>query len=112
MVRKNGMLNLTMLTSTSPCQVYKIRLEKRVNEIVNRLNKTKREDKPDFRQLREERDQRERDQKKAEYKKQQEQEKLLQKQREEEAKLRSVRCGLQRLCSFRAHVFTSLTNTD
>lgn len=70
-------------------EVYKIRLEKRVNEIVNRLNKTKREDKPDFRQLREERDRQERDQKKAEYRRQQEQEKQLQKQREEEAKLRS-----------------------
>ncbi|XP_043215452.1 coiled-coil domain-containing protein 25-like [Amphibalanus amphitrite] len=70
-------------------EVYKIRLEKRINEIVNRLNKTKREDKPDFRALREERDRQERDKKKAEFKKQQEQEKVLQKQREEEAKLRS-----------------------
>ena len=68
--------------------MYKIRLEKRVNEIVNRLNKTKREDKPDFRALREERDRQERDRKKAEFKKQQEEEKVLQKQREEEAKLR------------------------
>ena len=61
-----------------------------MNEIVNRLNKTKREEKPDFRVLREERDRQERDEKKAEYKKQQEQEKVMQKQREEEAKLRSV----------------------
>lgn len=70
-------------------EVYKIRLEKRANEIVNRLNKTKREDKPDFRVLREERDKEERDEKKVEYKKQQELEKVHQQQREEDAKLRS-----------------------
>jgi len=71
-------------------EVRKIRLEKRTNEIVNRLNKTKREEaKPDFRSLREERDRHERDHKKVAFKKQQEEEKVLQKQREEEAKLRS-----------------------
>ncbi|XP_037067992.1 coiled-coil domain-containing protein 25-like [Pollicipes pollicipes] len=70
-------------------EVYKIRLEKRINEIVNRLNKTKREEKPDFRFEREERDRRERNEKKAEFKKQQEIEKVLEKKREEEAKLRS-----------------------
>ena len=41
-------------------------MEKRLNEIVNRLNKTKREDKtPDLRGWREERDRKERDDQKS-----------------------------------------------
>ena len=39
----------------------KIRVEKRINEIVNRLNKTKREEHPNFREFREERDRLERE---------------------------------------------------
>ncbi|XP_018791551.1 PREDICTED: coiled-coil domain-containing protein 25 [Bactrocera latifrons] len=44
--------------------VKKVRVEKRVNEIVNRLNKTKTEDHPDLRRQREERDSEERREKK------------------------------------------------
>ena len=38
-----------------------MRVEKRINEIVNRLNKTKTESHPDFRAEREDRDKQERD---------------------------------------------------
>lgn len=44
--------------------VKKFRVEKRVNEIVNRLNKTKTEDHQDLRRQREERDSKERKEKK------------------------------------------------
>ena len=37
-------------------EVRKIRVEKRINEIINRLNKTKQDRKPDLRAEREERD--------------------------------------------------------
>uniref|UniRef100_G3MSL5 Coiled-coil domain-containing protein 25 n=1 Tax=Amblyomma maculatum TaxID=34609 RepID=G3MSL5_AMBMU len=57
-------------------EVRTIRVEKRVNEIVNRLMKTKEERQPDLRAEREERDQKER-------------EKQEQKEKEELAKLRS-----------------------
>ena len=42
-------------------EVKKVFVEKRINEIVNRLNKTKEDIKPDLRALREERDRKERD---------------------------------------------------
>jgi len=64
-------------------------VERRVNEIVNRLNKTKVEKTVDFRQERENRDRKEREQKKhlqREQKKREEEESL---RKEEEKRLRS-----------------------
>lgn len=55
--------------------VRKMRVEKRINEIVNRLNKTKIESNPDFRAEREKRDALEREDKKAQIRLQKEKEK-------------------------------------
>lgn len=46
-------------------QVKTVRVEKKINEVVNRLNKTRAERKPDLRAEREERDRREREGQKA-----------------------------------------------
>ena len=43
------------------CQVKKVKVEKRRNEIINRLNKTKQELFPDLREQREERDREDRE---------------------------------------------------
>lgn len=69
--------------------VRKVRVEKRINEIVNRLNKTKVEDHPDFRAAREKRDAEEREDKKKLLREQKEREKEEEKRRQEEAELRS-----------------------
>ncbi|XP_026849184.1 coiled-coil domain-containing protein 25 [Drosophila persimilis] len=70
--------------------VRKIRLEKRVNEIVNRLNRTKTEEEhPDFRGQREARDVAARNDQKKMLRAKREQEKEAAKQRELEAELRS-----------------------
>lgn len=69
--------------------VRKIKVAKRLNEIVNRLNKTKREEHPNFREEREKRDAREREDKKKLLREQKEREKELEKKRKEEAELRS-----------------------
>ncbi|XP_064605617.1 coiled-coil domain-containing protein 25-like isoform X1 [Liolophura sinensis] len=69
--------------------VRSVRVEKRINEIVNRLNKTKEEKHPDFRAEREERDHKERE---AQRKIQQElklKEKEEERRRKEQAELRS-----------------------
>lgn len=69
--------------------VRKMRIEKRCNEIVNRLNKTKREEHPDFRAEREKRDAAERAEKKAKARDVREREKEDEKRRQEEKELRS-----------------------
>ncbi|KAF6201189.1 hypothetical protein GE061_005636 [Apolygus lucorum] len=70
-------------------EVYKIKVAKRINEIVNRLNKTKKEENPDFRALREARDAREREDKKRLLRELQAKQKEEERRREEEAELRS-----------------------
>lgn len=70
-------------------EVRKIKVAKRSNEIVNRLNKTKREEHPDFRAEREKRDRLEREDKKKILREQKEVEKEDEKRRQEEAELRS-----------------------
>lgn len=70
--------------------VRKIRVEKRINEIVNRLNKTKQvKENVDLRGLREERDRKERQDKAAQEKERRKIEKEKEREREEQAKLRS-----------------------
>nr|CAG4645193.1 EOG090X0G3O [Leptodora kindtii] len=70
-------------------EVRKIRVEKRINEIINRLNKTKTERKPDLRFEREDRDRRERDDKKRLMREQKEREREEEKRKQAEAELRS-----------------------
>lgn len=69
--------------------VRKIKVAKRVNDIINRLNKTKREEHPNFREERETRDVSEREDKKKLLREQKEQEKDLEKKRKDEAELRN-----------------------
>lgn len=70
-------------------EVRKIRVAKKINEIVNRLNKTKIEEHPDFRAEKEQRDRSERDDKKKLLREQKDREKEEEKRKKEEAELRS-----------------------
>nr|CAG4636597.1 EOG090X0G3O [Eubosmina coregoni] len=70
-------------------EVRKVRVEKRINETINRLNKTKVEKKPDLRFEREQRDREEREDKKRLLKEQKEKEREEEKRKKEEADLRS-----------------------
>lgn len=67
----------------------KIRVAKKSNEIINRLNKTKREGHPDFRAEREQRDREEREDKKKLLREQKEREKEEEARKLKEAELRS-----------------------
>lgn len=68
--------------------VRKMRVAKRINAIVNRLNKTKRSEEVNFRSERERRDREEREDKKKLLREQKEREKAEEKKKEEEAELR------------------------
>ncbi|XP_033336739.1 coiled-coil domain-containing protein 25 [Megalopta genalis] len=70
-------------------EVRKIHVSKRVNTIVNRLNKTKRSEQVNFRAEREQRDKNEREDKKKLMREQKEQEKAEEKRKKEEAEIRS-----------------------
>lgn len=72
-------------------EVRKVRVEKRINEIINRLNKTKIEAQPDFRGEREKRDAKDRDNKKELLRAQKEKDKEDEKRRKEEAELKSYK---------------------
>lgn len=69
--------------------VKKVRVEKRRNEIINRLNRTKTEEYPDLREQREKRDNLERQQQKANLRSQRELEKEIERKRLIEQELRS-----------------------
>ncbi|XP_012064235.1 PREDICTED: ubiquitin-associated domain-containing protein 1-like [Atta cephalotes] len=69
--------------------VRKIHVAKRVNTIVNRLNKTKRSEQVNLRNEREQRDKNEREDKKKLMREQKEKEKAEEKRRQEEAEMRS-----------------------
>lgn len=68
--------------------VKKIHVPKRINTVVNRLNKTKRSETPNLRAEREQRDRSEREDKKKVQRELREKEKAEKKQREEEAEIR------------------------
>lgn len=68
--------------------VRKIHVAKRINAIVNRLNKTKRSEEVNFRAEREQRDKNEREDKKKLLREQKEKEKAEEKRRQEEAEMR------------------------
>lgn len=88
-LKKTGDMVVGQVGFHSDKAVKKVRVEKRINEIVNRLNKTKVEKHPDLREEREERDQVEAQERRRAAKKREEEEKLLEKQRKEQAALRS-----------------------
>lgn len=67
-----------------------MKVERKINETVNRLNKTRVEKKPDLRAEREERDKRERETQKARMREEKQKEKEEEEQKREEAELRSV----------------------
>ncbi|XP_076167544.1 coiled-coil domain-containing protein 25 [Ptiloglossa arizonensis] len=69
--------------------VRKIQVFKRINDIVNRLNKTKRLEQVNFRAEREQRDRNEREDKKKLMREQKEKEKAEEKRRKEDAEMRS-----------------------
>jgi hypothetical protein len=71
-------------------QVRKIRVAKKSNEILNRLNKTKKVTHPDLRAEREKRDRDEREDKKRLLREQREREKEEERQKKEKAELRWV----------------------
>ena len=71
-------------------QVRKIHVEKRINEIVNRLNKTKVEKHPDLKEEKEERDRREREDQKAKMRDVKKREKEEDERRKKEAEERSA----------------------
>lgn len=74
--------------------VRKIRVAKRINTIVNRLNKTKRSEQVNLRSEREQRDRNEREDKKRLLREQKEREKAEEKRRKEEAEMRlDKNCG-------------------
>ena len=77
-----------VLNAFSKLKVRKIRVEKRINEIVNRLNKTKVEKKPDLRLEREQRDYEEREDKKRLLREQKEREREEERRKKDEAELR------------------------
>ena len=70
-------------------EVKKIHVEKRINEIVNRLNKTKEDLKPDLRALREARDAQEREKKKELDRQRRKDEREAERLKQEEAEKRS-----------------------
>lgn len=70
--------------------VRKIQVFKRINDIVNRLNKTKRLEQVNFRAEREQRDRNEREDKKKLMREQKEKEKAEEKRRKEDAEMRQV----------------------
>lgn len=88
-LRKTAGMDVGQVGFHNDKEVRKIRLEKRVNEIINRLNKTKTESHPDFRLEREDRDKRERNINKKEAKERQQKEKEELERRKKEQELRS-----------------------
>lgn len=88
-LKKTPSMEVGQVSFHYPKLVRKMRVEKRINDIVNRLNKTKIETHPDFRAEREARDASERQDKKKLLRERSDREKEAEKKRMEEAELRS-----------------------
>lgn len=88
-LKKTPSMEVGQVSFHNPKQVRKMRVEKRINEIVNRLNKTKIETHPDFRTEREARDASERQDKKKVIKELQTREKEAERKRLEDAQTKS-----------------------
>lgn len=69
-------------------EVRKIHVTKRINAIINRLNKSKRSEEPNFRAEKEQRDRSEREDKKKIAREQKDKEKAEEKKRQDEAEMR------------------------
>jgi hypothetical protein len=88
-LKKTASMDVGQVSFHNPKQVRKMKVEKRINAIVNRLDKTKIESHPDFRAEREARDALERQDKKKIIREQEAQRKEPEKKRLEEAELKS-----------------------
>lgn len=89
-LKKTAGMDVGQVGFFSDRAVRKMRVEKRINEIVNRLNKTKVvKEKVDFRSEREERDRKEREDKKAMDRDRRKADRERDKEKEEQARLRS-----------------------
>lgn len=88
-LKKTASMEVGQVSFHYPKLVRKMRVERRINEVVNRLNKTKIESFPDFQTEREQRDALERQDKKKVVKDQKDREKEAMKKRQEEAEMRS-----------------------
>lgn len=94
-LKKTNSMEVGQVAFHDDNKVRYYQVEKRRNDIVNRLNKTKTERFPDFREEREKRDAAQREMEKAERRRQNELEKERQKQRQKEEELKSYRSLLQ-----------------
>lgn len=88
-LKKTASMDVGQVSFHREKDVRKIRVEKRINETVNRLNKTKSESHPDFQAERERRDSAEREDKKKLMREKRDQEKDAERLRKEQAELRS-----------------------
>jgi len=88
-LKKSGDMDVGQVGFHSSKLVKIVTVEKKSNDILNRLNKTKQEANPDFRAMREERDRKQRSEEKRKMQKQKVEERELEKQRKEERELRS-----------------------
>lgn len=88
-LKKTQGMDVGQVSFHHPKQVRKMRVEKRINEVVNRLNKTKIETHPDFQAEREARDAAERQVKKKIVKEVKDREREAEKKRLEEAEMKS-----------------------
>ena len=87
-------------------EVRKMRVAKRLNTTVNRLNKTKESREVNFRLERENRDRKEREDKKNILREQKEKEKAEEKRRQEEAELRYFQNKISISCIFFNYIYT------
>ncbi|XP_026329221.1 coiled-coil domain-containing protein 25 [Hyposmocoma kahamanoa] len=88
-LKKTASMEVGQVAFHKDKDVRKVRVAKRNNEIMNRLNKTKKEAFPDLRQERESRDREEREDKKKVLRDKKDKEKEEEKRKKEEAELRS-----------------------
>ncbi|KAB0797553.1 hypothetical protein PPYR_09561 [Photinus pyralis] len=88
-LKKTAAMEIGQIGFHKEKEVRKIKVAKRINDIVNRLNKTKKELFPDFRAEREKRDRLEREDKKKQLREQKEKEKMEEKRKAEDADMRS-----------------------
>ncbi|KAH3741889.1 coiled-coil domain-containing protein 25-like [Dreissena polymorpha] len=88
-LKKTGGMDVGQVGFNKSREVRKVKVEKRINEIVNRLNKTKEEKFPDLRALREDRDRQEREDQKHQLQEQKKKEKEEMDRKEQEKSLRS-----------------------
>ena len=88
-LKKTPSMEVGQVSFHNPKLVRKMRVERRINEVVNRLNKTKIEEHPNFQQQREERDGLERQDRKKVVREHKEREKDMMKKKQEEAEMKS-----------------------